>query len=53
MKKDLESYKGYGRANDPLVKQTLRQDIYEGKFKTPIQLSDIWSKRPYDSYYLY
>ena len=49
----MESYKGFGRANDPLVKQTLRQDIYEGKFKTPIQLSDIWSKRPYDSYYLY
>ena len=49
----MESYKGFGRANDPLVKQTLRQDIYEGKFKTPIQLSDIWSKRPQDSYYLY
>ncbi|TXJ26114.1 TreP protein [Brachyspira aalborgi] len=49
----MESYKGFGRANDPLVKQTLRQDIYEGKFKTPIQLSDIWSKKPYDSYYLY
>lgn len=49
----MESYKGLGRANDPLVKQTLRQDIYEGKFKTPIQLSDIWSKRPSDYYYLY
>ena len=49
----MESYKGFGRANDPFVKQTLRQDIYEGKFKTPIQLSDIWSKRPADSYYLY
>ena len=49
----MESYKGFGRANDPFVKQTLRQDIYEGKFKTPIQLSDIWSKRPSDSYYLY
>ncbi len=49
----MESYKGFGRANDPLVKQTLRQDIYEGKFKTPIQLSDTWSKRPYDYYYLY
>lgn len=49
----MESYKGLGRANDPLVKQTLRQDIYEGKFKTPIQLSDIWSKRPSDYYYSY
>ena len=49
----MESYKGFGRANDPFVKQELRQDIYEGKFKTPIQLSDIWSKRPSDAYYLY
>ena len=49
----MESYKGFGRANDPFVKQTLRQDIYEGKFKTPIQLSDVWSKRPFDYYYLY
>ena len=49
----MESYKGFGRANDPLVKQLLRQDIYEGKFKTPIQLSDIWSKRYTGIYYEY
>ncbi|MEI0543070.1 TreP protein, partial [Brachyspira pilosicoli] len=42
----MESYKGFGRANDPLVKQRLRQDIYEGKFKTPMQASDLWRKRP-------
>ena len=49
----IESYKGFGRANDPLIKQILRQDIYEGKFKTPIQASDFWSKRPYALYYEY
>ena len=49
----IESYKGFGRANDPLIKQTLRQDIYEGKFKTPMQASGFWSKRPSGVYYLY
>ena len=47
----MESYKGFGRANDPLVKQRLRQDIYEGKFKTPMQASDLWRKRPYGTVY--
>ncbi|WP_432633120.1 TreP protein [Brachyspira sp.] len=49
----VESYKGFGRANDPYIKHTLRQDIYEGKFKTPIQASDFWSKKPSGAYYLY
>ena len=49
----IESYKGFGRANDPLIKLILRQDIYEGKFITPIQASDFWSKRPYALYFEY
>ena len=40
----IESYKGFGRANDPFIKHTLRQDIYEGKFKTPIQASGFGAK---------
>jgi hypothetical protein len=33
----FESLDGFGRANDPLVKQQLLQDIYEGAFLTPFQ----------------
>ncbi len=47
----MESYSGYGRANDPLVKQRLRQDMYEGNFRTPIQTSYLWTKRPYGNVY--
>lgn len=47
----MESLNGFGRANDPLVKERLRQDIREGKFKTPIQASGVWDKIPYGSVY--
>ncbi len=46
-----ESYNGFGRVNDPLVRQRLRQDIYEGKFKTPLQASDLWIKKPWGNVY--
>jgi len=35
----MESITGFGRANDPLIKQRLRQAIHEGKFLTPFQSS--------------
>lgn len=46
-----ESFTGFGRANDPLVKQRLRQDIYDGNFRTPIQASYLWTKIPYGNVY--
>ena len=33
---------GFGRANDPLVRQILRQAIHEGKFLTPLQASGLF-----------
>ncbi len=47
----MESLTGFGRANDPLVKQRLRQDIFEGNFRTPIQTSYVWTKSPYGNVY--
>ena len=47
----MESLTGFGRANDPLVKQRLRQDIFEGNFRTPIQASYVWTKSPYGNVY--
>ncbi|MDR1429704.1 MAG: hypothetical protein LBI85_05395, partial [Spirochaetaceae bacterium] len=38
----FESLSGFGRANDPLVKQKLRQAIYEGKFLTPFQAAGVY-----------
>jgi len=35
----MESMTGFGRANDPLVKQRLRQAIHEGNFLKPFQAS--------------
>jgi hypothetical protein len=35
----FESLEGYGRAGDPLVRQKLRQENYEGKFLSPYQVS--------------
>jgi hypothetical protein len=35
----FESLGAYGRANDPLIKQKLRQENYEGKFLSPYQAS--------------
>lgn len=47
----MESFTGFGRANDPLIKQRLRQDIFEGNFRTPIQASYVWTKMPYGNVY--
>jgi len=38
----FESSGGFGRANDPLTKQKLRQAIYEGKFLSPFQASGVY-----------
>ncbi|MCL2196086.1 MAG: hypothetical protein FWB77_00565 [Treponema sp.] len=38
----FESLTGFGRANDPLIKQKLRQAIYEDKFLTPFQVSGVY-----------
>jgi len=38
----FESLAGFGRANDPLIKQKLRQAIHEGKFLTPFQASGVY-----------
>ena len=50
----MESMTGFGRANDPLIKQELRQAIHEGKFLTPFQASGVYD-RPNQSgaYYEY
>ena len=37
-----ESLSGFGRANDPLIKQKLRQAIYEDRFPTPFQTSGVY-----------
>ncbi|MCL2185372.1 MAG: hypothetical protein FWB86_05910 [Treponema sp.] len=38
----IESLSGFGRANDPLIKQKLRQAIHEGEFLTPFQSSGVY-----------
>jgi len=38
----FESLSGFGRANDPLVKQRLRQAIHENRFPTPFQVSGVY-----------
>ena len=43
-----------GRANDPLIKEQLRQDILENRFKSPIEASGLYDEYPYgDIYYEY
>ncbi|MDR0450024.1 MAG: hypothetical protein LBH26_02015 [Treponema sp.] len=37
----FESLDGAGRANDPLARQKVRQDIYENKFLSPFQASGV------------
>ena len=37
----MESVTGFGRANDPLIKQKLRQAIHEGQFLNPFQASGV------------
>ncbi|MCL2210875.1 MAG: hypothetical protein FWB95_03015 [Treponema sp.] len=38
----FESLTGFGRANDPLIKQKLRQAIYENKFLEPFKTSGFY-----------
>jgi hypothetical protein len=50
----FESLSGFGRANDPLTKQKLRQAIHEKKFLTPFQVSGIYDLPGHDGdYYEY
>jgi hypothetical protein len=43
-----------GRANDPLVKEALRQDILENRFKTPMEASGLYDEYPFgDVFYDY
>ncbi|QQO09684.1 hypothetical protein [Breznakiella homolactica] len=42
----FESLDGFGRANDPVIKQKLRQAIHEGKFLTPFQVSGVYDLPP-------
>ncbi|MDR0732076.1 MAG: hypothetical protein LBF63_10445, partial [Treponema sp.] len=41
----FESLDGYGRVNDPLFRQKLRQDSYENKFLSPHQVSRVSDMR--------
>ena len=38
----LESLSGFGRNNDPLIRQRLRQAVHEGEFLTPIQAAGVY-----------
>jgi hypothetical protein len=50
----FESLTGFGRANDPLVKQELRQAIHEKNVLTPFQFSGVYDLAPRQaSYYEY
>jgi len=40
----FESLDGSGRANDPRIKQYLRQAVYEDKFLTPFQASGVYDR---------
>jgi hypothetical protein len=43
----FESAGGFqGRANDPLVKERIRQDIIENRFKTPLEASALYDDYP-------
>ncbi len=47
----FESGGGYGRANDPLIQERLREDIYENVFMSPLQASGAWDIYPYGNVY--
>lgn len=50
----FESLDGFGRANDPLVKEDLRQAIRENAFLTPFQASGVYDlPLPQGAYYEY
>jgi len=38
----FEGFSSFGRANDPLVRQNLRQALHEGEFLTPLQASGLY-----------
>jgi len=49
----FESLSGYGRANDPRIKQYLRQAVHENKFLTPFQASGVYDRSIQPSGYWY
>jgi hypothetical protein len=51
----FESHDGTGRANDPRIKQYLRQAVHEDKFLTPFQASGVYDRpiRPNGYWYEY
>ncbi|MDR1410814.1 MAG: hypothetical protein LBI91_01255 [Spirochaetaceae bacterium] len=49
----FESLDGSGRANDPLVRETLIQAVHENKFLTPFQSSGIYDLPPSGRTYYY
>ncbi len=38
-----------GRANDPLIKERVRQDIRENRFKSPVEASGLYDEYPYST----
>ncbi|MDR0554335.1 MAG: hypothetical protein LBG76_06010 [Treponema sp.] len=49
----FESLDGTGRANDPLIREYLRQDILENCFHTPFQASGVYDLPPGGNVYYY
>ena len=50
----FESRYGFGRANDPMIQEALREDIYENEFLSPLQASGSMDVYPYSySFYYY
>ena len=49
----FESRESFGRANDPRIRQYLRQAIHEDRFLTPLQASSLYDIPLRESYYDY
>jgi hypothetical protein len=49
----FESLDGFGRANDPLIREGLRQAIYEDAFLSPFQAAGVYDLPPAQSAYYY
>jgi hypothetical protein len=47
----FESLDGAGRANDPLIKEHLRQAVIDGKFASPFQASGVYDLPPSGNLY--
>ncbi|MDR2110255.1 MAG: hypothetical protein LBP32_03000 [Spirochaetaceae bacterium] len=47
----FESLDGFGRARDPLIKERLRQAVYEDAFLTPFQAAGVYDLPPAGSAY--